>query len=197
MRRPPTGTPEPDKFLFEAGTAALDERRWLVVARVLPRADRHLSADPASAPTPSSASATPTSAKASAESYVLALNEFREFLTFYPTHERADYAQYKLGMTHFYQMHSRRSRSDRDARGDPGADALRRALPAERADRGGQAAAARGEGSPEPVRVQRRLLTTIRSQWYPGAVDRFKALLEQDPEFTNRDAVYFYLGECS
>ena len=28
---------------------------------------------------------------------MLALNEFREFLSFYPTHERADYAQYKLG----------------------------------------------------------------------------------------------------
>jgi outer membrane protein assembly factor BamD (BamD/ComL family) len=35
-----------------------------------------------------------------------------------------------------------------------------------------------------------------RQRWYPGAVDRFKALLKQDPEFTNRDAVYFYLGEA-
>ena len=36
---------------------------------------------------------------------MLAINEFREFLSFYPTHTRADYAQYKLGMAHFYQMH--------------------------------------------------------------------------------------------
>ena len=35
---------------------------------------------------------------------MLAINEFREFLSFYPTHPRADYAQYKLGMSHFYQM---------------------------------------------------------------------------------------------
>ena len=28
-RRPPTGTPEPDKFLFERGTEALNERKWL------------------------------------------------------------------------------------------------------------------------------------------------------------------------
>ena len=34
-----------------------------------------------------------------------------------------------------------------------------------------------------------------RQRWYPGAVDRFKSLLKQDPEFTNRDAVYFYLAE--
>ena len=40
------------------------------------------------------------------EALVLALNEFQEFLAFYPTHPRADYAQYKLGMTHFRQMRS-------------------------------------------------------------------------------------------
>ena len=30
--------------------------------------------------------------------------EFREFLQFYPTNPRADYAQYKLAMSHFRQM---------------------------------------------------------------------------------------------
>jgi tetratricopeptide (TPR) repeat protein len=34
-----------------------------------------------------------------------------------------------------------------------------------------------------------------RSRWYPGAIDRFKGVLKQDPEFTRRDAVYYYLGE--
>ncbi len=40
----------------------------------------------------------------SAESLVLAAQEFREFLTFYPTNPRADYAQYKLAMSHHEQM---------------------------------------------------------------------------------------------
>jgi outer membrane protein assembly factor BamD (BamD/ComL family) len=35
-----------------------------------------------------------------------------------------------------------------------------------------------------------------RQRWYPGAVERFTSLLKQDPEFTNRDAVYFYLAEA-
>ena len=35
---------------------------------------------------------------------MLAINEFQEFLSFYPTNRRADYAQYKLGMAHFRQM---------------------------------------------------------------------------------------------
>src|SRR5439155_754411 len=39
-----------------------------------------------------------------AEALVLAINEFREFLSYYPTNRRADYAQYKLGLAHFRQM---------------------------------------------------------------------------------------------
>src|SRR5262249_60132327 len=34
-----------------------------------------------------------------------------------------------------------------------------------------------------------------RQRWYPGAIDRFKTLLKEDPEYSARDAVYFYLGE--
>jgi len=34
-----------------------------------------------------------------------------------------------------------------------------------------------------------------RQRWYPGAVDRFKKLLKDDPEYTGRDAVYFYLAD--
>jgi outer membrane protein assembly factor BamD len=34
-----------------------------------------------------------------------------------------------------------------------------------------------------------------RIKWIPGAMERFGAILKRDPEFTDRDAVYFYLGE--
>jgi outer membrane protein assembly factor BamD len=34
-----------------------------------------------------------------------------------------------------------------------------------------------------------------RNRWYPGAVDRFKAVLERDPEYTYRDALYYHLAE--
>jgi outer membrane protein assembly factor BamD (BamD/ComL family) len=36
----------------------------------------------------------------------------------------------------------------------------------------------------------------FRQRWYPGAIDRFKALLTSDPGYTSRDAVYFYLAEA-
>ncbi len=34
-----------------------------------------------------------------------------------------------------------------------------------------------------------------RQRWFPGAIDRFKDVIKQDPAFTNRDAVYFYLAD--
>jgi outer membrane protein assembly factor BamD (BamD/ComL family) len=34
-----------------------------------------------------------------------------------------------------------------------------------------------------------------RIRWYPGAIDRFREILRDDPGFTDRDAVYFYLAE--
>ena len=107
--RPPTGTPEPDKFLFERGTEALGKKRWLVAREYFRELIDTYPQTPHRADAKLGIGDTYLG-EGSAESYVLALNEFREFLAFYPTHSRAGYAQYKLGMTHFRQMHS----ADRD-----------------------------------------------------------------------------------
>jgi outer membrane protein assembly factor BamD len=34
-----------------------------------------------------------------------------------------------------------------------------------------------------------------RQRWYPGAIDRFRQVLKEDPEYSSRDALYFYLAE--
>ena len=34
-----------------------------------------------------------------------------------------------------------------------------------------------------------------RSRWFPGAIERFVSVLKNDPQFTNRDAVYYHLAE--
>jgi len=34
-----------------------------------------------------------------------------------------------------------------------------------------------------------------RARWYPGAIDRFKEVLKDDPGYPARDAVYYYLAE--
>jgi outer membrane protein assembly factor BamD len=193
-KRPPTGTPEPDKFLFERGSEALDKHKWLVAREYFRelidtypqsqyRADAKLGIGDTYL------------GEGTAESYVLGLNEFREFLAFYPTHKRADYAQYKMGMTHFYQMHG----PDRDQ--TETREAIRelttfvdRYQSSELIDEGRQKLReARDRLSQYEYNVGYHY---YRSRWCPGAVDRFTVLLKSDPQFTHRDAVYFYLGEC-
>ena len=192
--RPPVGTPEPDKFLFERGTEALNKRRWLVAREYFRelidtypqtqvRADAKLGIGDTYL------------GEGTAESYVLAQNEFREFLNFYPTHKRTDYAQFKLGMTHFYQMHS----PDRDQ--SQTREAIQElTLFVER-----HPDSSLFEEGKQKLREARDRLSQyeynvgyhyFRQRWYPGAVDRLKTLLEKDPQFTHRDAAYFYLGEC-
>jgi outer membrane protein assembly factor BamD len=34
-----------------------------------------------------------------------------------------------------------------------------------------------------------------RQRWWPGAIDRFTSVLKEDPGYTNRDALYFYLAD--
>ena len=193
-RRPPTGTPEPDKFLFERGTETLNERKWITAREyfrqlidVYPqsphRADAKLGMADAFV------------GEGTAESYVLGINEFREFLSFYPTHDRADYAQYKLGMAYFYQMR-RPERDQTETR-----EAIReltafvqRYPQSELIDEGrAHLREARDRLSESEYLVG---LHYHRSKWYPGAIERFRGVLERDPEFTNRDAVYFYLAEA-
>src|SRR5688572_7296843 len=89
--RPPSGSPEPDKFLFERGTESLNDRKWLRAREYFRqlvdtypqspyRADAKLGIGDSYL------------GESTTEAKILAINEFREFLTFFPTHPRADYA---------------------------------------------------------------------------------------------------------
>lgn len=192
-RKPPTGTPEPDKFLFERGTEALNKKRWVVAREYFRqlvdtypqsqyRADAKLGLGDTYL------------GEGSPESYVLAVNEYREFLSFYPTNDRAYYAQFKLAMSHYYQMR----KPERDQ------SETREAISAletfvERFPRSPLA----DEGRQHLREAKDRLddsdfgvgLFYFRVKWYAGAVDRLKALKDRDPEYSRRDAVYYYLAE--
>ena len=193
-RSVPAGTSEPDQFLFERGTEALNRKRWTVAREFFKELNEAYTQSPLR-PDAKLGIGDTYLGESSAESYVLALNEFREFLAYYPTHERVDYAQYKLGMTHFYQMQS----ADRDQ--TETREAIRElTLFVERNPQSALIEEGRARLREAKDRLSQYEYNVgyhyYRSRWYPGAVDRFKVLLERDPEFTSRDAVYFYLGEC-
>lgn len=191
--RVPVGTPEPDKFLFERGTEALQNRRWFTAREFFRQL---IDTYPQSPHRPDAKLGVGDTyiGEGTAESYVLAQNEFREFLSFYPTHRRADYAQYRLGMTYFYQMHG----PDRDQTNTKEAITeltrfLERYPNSDLADEARKhLREARDRLSESSFRVG---LHYYRQRWYPGAIDRFREVLQKDPEFTHRDAVYYYMGE--
>jgi outer membrane protein assembly factor BamD len=192
-RQVPAGTAQPDKFLFDQGTTALKEENWFTAREYFRelvdtypqsqfRAEAKLGIGDSYL------------GDGSTESKILAINEYREFLTFFPTHNRADYAQYKLAMAHFYQMQN--PQRDQTATKD--------------AIQEFQAFIERYPNSSLMPEVRTRLREAkdrlaeadyqvavfyYRNRWYPGAVERLRALLARDPEYTYRDGAYFHLGE--
>jgi outer membrane protein assembly factor BamD len=189
----PAGTPEPDKYLFERGTTALNDKKWLV-AREFFKQVTETYTQSTYRPDAKLGIGDTYLGEGTAESLVLAMNEFREFLSFYPTNPRADYAQFKLGMAHFRQMRApERDQSEtREAITE-----LQRFV-----DRYPNSPLF-AEGSEKLREAKDRLAQSsylvgyfyYRQRWYPGAVDRFQSVLQEDQAYSNRDAVYFYLAE--
>src|SRR6187549_3770904 len=99
----PAGTSQPDKFLFDKGTEALNSKKWLTAREFFKQVTETYTASPYR-PDSKLGIGDTYLGEGTAEALVLAINEFREFLSFYPTNRRADYAQYKLAVSHFRQM---------------------------------------------------------------------------------------------
>jgi outer membrane protein assembly factor BamD len=189
----PAGTQEPDKFLFDKGETALKAKRWITAREYYKQVVETYTQSPLR-PDAKLAVGDTYLEEGGADNLVLAMNEYREFLAFYPTNRRADYAQYKLGMTHFKQMRAA-ERDQTETR-----DAIREF----------QTFIARYPSSSLMPDVQARLreakdrlgradlqvgLFYFRQKWYPGSIDRLSALLKNDPEYSSRGEVYFFLAE--
>ena len=158
----PPGTLQPDQFLFDAAPRRSNEKKWLTAREFFKQVTETYTQSPLR-PDAKLGIGDTYLGEGTAEALVLAINEFQEFLSFYPTNPRADYAQYKLGMAHFRQMRAPQ-RDQTETR-----DAIREfetfvdTLSEQRADAGGQGEAARGAGSPERSRLRGRPASTTGS----------------------------------
>ncbi len=183
-----------DKVLLDGGNAALASKKWSAARQYftklldsypqsLYRADAKLGVGDSYLGENTSAS------------FVFALNEFREFLSFYPTNPRADYAQFQLATVHYKQMLA------------PGRDQTE----TKETVKEFQAFVDRYPNSTMMTDGRKRLreakdrladyeygigMTYVHIRWYAGAVGRFKPLIEMDPGYTHKDAVYFYLADA-
>lgn len=190
----PAGTNQPDKFLFERGNEQLQKRKWATARQYFQtlvetypqspyRADAKLGVGDCFL------------GEGTAASQVQALQEFREFLSFFPTNPRADYAQYKLAMAHYYQMAKpERDQSEtRHAIEEFEVFFARYPNSTLTAEAKKYYRETRDRLSESEFRVG---LFYQRAKWYPGAIDRFQAILKADPQFSGRDGVYFYLAQA-
>jgi outer membrane protein assembly factor BamD len=189
----PPGTAEPDKFLFDKGNDALKNKKWLVAREFFKQITETYTQSPYR-PDSKLAIGDTYLGEGSAEALVLAINEFKEFLSYYPTNPRADYAQYKIGFAHFRQMRGpQRDQSEtREAIKEFQAFIDRYPSSSLMPEVRGKLREARDRLSESDYLVG---FFYFRQRWYVGAIDRFKDLLKTDPEYTGRDAVYFYLAE--
>jgi outer membrane protein assembly factor BamD len=189
----PPGTPQPDQFLYERGKEALDSENWLTAREFFKQVTETYTQSPVR-PDAKLGIGDTYLGEGSAEALVLAIAEFQEFLSFYPTHPRADYAQYKLGLAHFKQMRApqRDQTETREAVREFETFVARypnSSLMPEVRDRLREAKDRLSEAEFEVGRFYYRI------RWYPGAIDRLSTLLKDDPSFTGRDGAYYYLGE--
>ena len=190
---PAADTANPDRFLYERGLAALKERKWLDAREYFRQVVDNYPQSPLR-PDAKLGIGDSYLGERSAESLVLADSEFREFLTFYPTNARADYAQFKLAMSYFEQMRA----ADRDQ--TPTKEALQefqvffdRFPNSQLVPEAKQKWREARDRLSEHNFVVGRLYYRLRV--YAGAVSRLQEVLKEDPGYTGRDGVYYYLGE--
>jgi len=191
--RPPVGATEPDKFLFERGTESLTDRKWLTSREYFRQIVDSYPQSPYRADAKLGIGDSYLG-EGTTEAKVLAINEFREFLTFYPTHPRADYAQFKLAMAHHSQMLAaqRDQTETKETIREFGIFIERYPNSSLMDEARARLREAKDRLSESDYRVG---LFYFRAKWYPGAIDRFKAVLDRDPEYSFRDTVYFHLAE--
>jgi outer membrane protein assembly factor BamD len=191
---PATTAPgEADALLLERGNAALKERSWTRARTYFAELLESYPQSPLRAEAKLGVGDSFLGENNSA-SYVYAQNEYREFLAFYPTNPRADYAQMQLGMVHFNQMLS----------------AQRDQTETREAIKEFQVFVERYPGSKLITQVKQRLREAkdrlsdadlqvanfyLSIRLYAGAEPRYRHILETDPEFSRRDSVYFHLAE--
>lgn len=192
---PPVGAEEPDKFLFEYGSTALGKKRWFVAREYFRqlvdsypqsnfRADAKLGIGDSYL------------GEGSVEGQVMAINEYKEFLAYYPTHDRAHYAQFQLGTAHVKQMRgpARDQTETRDAIAEFTTYVQRYPNGPLIADAKARLREVKDRLSESEYNVGFFYLRSRMS--IPGAIDRFNGILKNDPEYTHRDAVYFQMAQA-
>jgi outer membrane protein assembly factor BamD len=190
---PPTGAVDADLFLYERGMEQLEDRHWFQARQYF---QRLVDTYPRSQYRPDAKLGIGDTymGEGRVDSHILAAAEYREFLQFFPLHSRADYAQYQLAQSYVRQMHS----SQRDQ--TMSRDALReietflRTYP-------------NSPFRPEVEALERTTRDRLaeaefrvgrfyhRQENWIGALLRFQIILDDYPNYSQMDEVYYHVAE--
>jgi outer membrane protein assembly factor BamD len=189
----PPGTSQPDKYLLDRGNEELKENSWLNAREYFRQIVDNYPQSPLRPEAKLGVGETYLG-EGTTEALVLAGNEFREFLTFYPTSARADQAQFKLAQSHARQMRAAERDQTETKEAIKEFEVFFERYPNSplMPEVKKQWREARDRLSEASYRVG---LFYFRSRWYPGAIDRFREVLKEDAGFSGRDALYYYLAE--
>jgi outer membrane protein assembly factor BamD len=184
-----------DKIVWDAAQKAIAKKDWESTRQYLRRI---VEAFPQSEYLPEARLALGDSymQEGGTANYVLAVAEFREFLTLYPSHPKADVAQYQAGEAYFRQRNS----PDRDQTATLQAlDEYQRLLDA-------YPNSALVEPTRERIGECRQTLARsdhgvgyfyqrTRQAWR-AAIGRYERVLSEYPDYERTDEVLYRLGEC-
>jgi outer membrane protein assembly factor BamD len=184
-----------DRIVWEAGQKAVEKKNWEAARQYFKRI---VDGFPGSelAPQARLALADTHFNQGGTAGYILAASAYREFLALYPSHPRADFAQYQVGESFFKQ----RNGSDRDQTNTEQAlEEFQKVLEFHAGST--HAEAARG-------RIVECRQTLARHEFQVGyfyqrtrqacrsAIIRYEYLLNAFPDYEQRDEVLFRLAEC-
>jgi outer membrane protein assembly factor BamD len=182
-----------DRYLYERGTESLNRKHWIEAREYFRKLVDTYPTSQYRQDAKLGIGDTYLGERRS-DSDVLAANEFREFLRFYPLASKADYAQYRLALSQVRQELSpeRDQTATREAMKE--LDTFVANYP-------------QSKWLPDVLKLQRETRDKLsdseffvgrqyyRTRWYPGAVSRLSELLKSDPQYTRRDGAYFFLAE--
>jgi outer membrane protein assembly factor BamD len=193
VRMPDAAEMDPDKYLYEHGTAAVQRGHW-IEAREYFRKLVDTYTQSSYRQEARLAIGDTFLGEGGYANFILAANEFREFLRYYPLNARADYAQYRLAVSEYRQMLTPQRDQTSTMAALTEISTFVKSYPS-------------SPYMPEVLIMQRLARNRLsesefavgfhyfRTRWYYGTIPRLQGILKDDPEYIGRDAVYFYLGE--
>jgi outer membrane protein assembly factor BamD len=190
-----TMTSSSDQIIWDAAQQAMEKRSWETARQYLKRI---VDGFPQSEFGPSARIALGDSyfEEGGTANYILAIEEYRQFLTFYPSHARSDYAQFRVAEAYFKQMNP----PDRDQ------TATREALEDYVRLLETYPNSSYGEQARQRISVCRASLADAEfnvgyfyqrtRKAYRAAIRRFEGLLADYPDYAGMDKVLFRLAQC-